>query len=214
MREKQPDEVKELNKQLGALMWEARRYKGETVKRCAEEFLGITRQRYDLMERGEANIGWAEFKHVMESLNIPDEWLLPRMRDRGLLLGLPIQLDEARSTASESPTDQQGTAAGETIANTTQQQEHVSNGLPAPALGLSASVVSRPSSVPPRPSFTADHMLLPLVSGYGYIVQMVDPDGAVVYNFDWGLPGRKRIRTAKLRSVGGTQSQKSAAASL
>ncbi|MDQ3703934.1 MAG: helix-turn-helix domain-containing protein [Chloroflexota bacterium] len=195
MRDKRPDQVKERNSQLGTLMQEARRYKGQTVKRCAEEYLGITRQRYDLMEAGEANIGWAEFTLLMESLGITEEWLLPRMRDRGLLYGTSFSLAADHLPAVEERQPQAGTTAtsppsvaadapapSESGEGVDQHQEYLVDSLRT----------SGPTAIqtlsPPTPIFSADSMSLPRANGFWYSVHVLNAKGAVVYRIDWPLP--------------------------
>jgi transcriptional regulator with XRE-family HTH domain len=176
--------VKERNSQLGTLMQEARRYKGQTVKRCAEEYLGITRQRYDLMEAGEANIGWAEFTLLMESLGITEEWLLPRMRDRGLLYGTSFSLAADRPAAVDERQPQAGTTAPtESSQDTLQRHEYIVDNPPTPAPTADQLVA------PPAPTFAAGSMLLPRAPGYWYSVHVLDMEGKVVYRVDWPLPG-------------------------
>jgi hypothetical protein len=220
--DKKPEQLKERNKQLGALMQEARRYKGETVKRCAEEYLGTTRQRYDLMERGEANIGWAEFAQLMERLGIADEWLLPRMRERGLMLGVSFNLAAERPPAREERHSQRGTTTPvESSPAALQQQEHASNGqsasvgAEAPSVSSSSSpLASSQATVPPIPTVTAEHVLLPRVPGYGYTVQVLDAEGRIIYSMDWEPPGRKRLRPVRIRPMAGTQAKTTVTASI
>ncbi|HEX8598651.1 MAG TPA: hypothetical protein VF952_09060 [Chloroflexia bacterium] len=223
MRAKQPDEIKERNKELGALMREARTSKGETVTRCAEEYLGITRQRYDLMERGEANIGWGEFAHLMEKLEVADEWLLPRMRDRGLLLGAAFDTQDDRPSAVAGLSVQGGTAQpGESLEQVERGEggergESGGGQLPKGAAHGTAdehatsNSASTRASTPPIPVCTPEHLLLPLTDGYGYTVQVLDADGAIIYTMDWAHPRRRRVRTARLRPVPSTAPSKTSA---
>lgn len=223
MRAKQPDQMKERNKELGELMREARTSKGETVKRCAEEYLGISRERYDLMEAGKANIGWVEFAYLMEKLGISEEWLLPRMSLRGLLFGTgldtKVQLSSAvpgrrdqgdRAQTGENMAGVESVESVESVENGGGQllyEEHSAHGNAAAGAASAGSAHAKSASAsshaptPPIPTYTPEHLLLPLTPGYGYTVQVLDADGAVVYSMDWALPRRRKIRTARLRPV-------------
>lgn len=64
----------ERNRQIGIILTEARQQSSFTQEKCAQ-FIGTTRRRYGLIERGEVPVRAVELEVLMRVLNIPAQMI-------------------------------------------------------------------------------------------------------------------------------------------
>jgi transcriptional regulator with XRE-family HTH domain len=85
------DKMRERNAEIGRLLAEARTSRNVPMAHCAS-VIGITRQRYSAIERGESFVTAVELEVLMRFLHLPQEEVWPPQGDERKIRRLPVTL--------------------------------------------------------------------------------------------------------------------------